>query len=288
MKVALIYHFPCNDGLMCAALAVRHFAGDQQYLFPTAPHERERHQEILDKLAGINPDVVWIMDVCLYEPVMYAIANMFSTFWFDHHESARELFGRFNGRQDANMAACELVWHHLHTEEIALPVKLIAEYDTFRNPRRKEFHSMVIPFQCMLEQLRHLAVFMSITQHNSSAYIDKLIWAGQQIWDREQVDFQDVKFKRETVGTLDGKTYRLAITGDIANAGRAAYLLRRSNEQSDFMVTQRQAAYNKYTYSIRSIRPGADCLQFIESMGLKGGGHIKAAGFSTEIPMFYL
>ena len=293
MRIAVI-HDTDNDGFMAAAVIKNRYP--QADFFPARTYDLERLKDLPRLLHGY--DDIYMVDLSAPVEVMDAIANeaQGNFFWFDHHPSAADLFGKYAGNQMIGKSACLLTFEWLYPNE-GLPeaVDFTNRYDLFIQQDGLLFANIILPFQCIMERLRSVELYRLILISDEDEF-ERLVELGEALWVEEQRAFESAeklsfRWLREKSTLLKGlrdkprQPYKFVLTRGMRNPGRVAWLLRQGGATEDFYINQNEKN-GKFTHSIRSLSQEADCLDFIKEFRLKGGGHHKAAGFSSEFNLF--
>ena len=274
MRTAII-HDTDNDGTMAAALILN--AEPEAALFPVRSYEKERLAELSTILPNLY-DNVCMVDISAPGETMvkFSIAQKF--LWFDHHTSAEGAFGMYDGRQAIGKSATALVWEYVNPRLQMPPwAAYINEYDIFHEQNEPRFANLVIPFQIFMERVCNVQAYLEISRQldKRPQLLDGFVDIGRKLWASELALYNHAPITAREIGP-----YKVLVGTKPASPGRYAWWLRKLEYKSDFFISGRDAG-DKWVYSIRSLRPGADCLEFIDRMGFAGGGHVKAAGFST-------
>lgn len=287
MKIAVI-HDTDNDGYMSAAIIQSRYGAGLCDFFPARSYDQERLRSLPGLVRGY--DTVYMVDTSAPLDIMDALENQAGKdfLWFDHHASASDMFGAYQGRQELGKSACRLVYEWLHPgEDLPDAVDYTDRYDLFEGQDRFDFRSTIIPFQCVMERIRSVRAYRQVLVSGSED-IWNLIEIGTRLWEDEQSAFDLVEKKFLWYSRPNweaSKNYHLVITKALRNPGRVAWMLRQNGSKDDFYINQ-NLNDGKFTHSLRSLHPEADCLQFIKEIGVRGGGHPQAAGFSTEFDLF--
>ncbi len=283
MRVAVI-HDTDNDGYMAAAVIKNKYP--QSDFFPARSYDQGRLRELPGLVHGY--DAVYMVDLSAPPDIMESLKREAKKgfFWFDHHTSAQEMFGAYLGHQEIGKSACRLVFKWFYPgEHLPDAVGLTDRYDLFVDQGQETFKRLVLPFQCIMERLRSVPLYHKTLTSNGQEILH-LIKLGDTLWEEEREDFKKAeKWNREWPRQKPGRPYTFVVTQGMKNPGRAAWLLRQAGYSADFYINQNERE-DKFTYSIRSIQPEADCLELIKEYSLRGGGHPQAAGFSSGASLF--
>jgi len=142
MKKVIIYHNDA-DGKCSAAIAGRYQKfEDTEVEYIATDYADPVPWDRLNELVH-GKDEIWVVDFSYGEPDMFHLAQLVGEsnfYWFDHHETQKELFETFerlNGTRMTTHAACFLVWVFCNTSlnpatELPLPVRFIADRDLWK------------------------------------------------------------------------------------------------------------------------------------------------------------
>lgn len=280
MKNAVIHDID-NDGIMAAAIVSLNIENID--FFPMSPYSKK--EELIPRLNIGKYDNIYMLDLSASPEIMNALENEAKNifYWFDHHKSAVQLFNKYKGSQDFRKSTTKLVWEWFYTEKKFMPraVEYTHRYDIFEGEETDSFLNEVIPFQCFMERVRSVNVYKKILTGVAPS-TDLILSIGKTLWEDELNVFKNMNFKKLTI---IGKN--ALISQNVYNVGRVSYLLRKKGVKCDFYINQMKKAEGTYIYSIRSLSEGADCLDIIKNLNLNGGGHVAAAGFSSQASLFY-
>lgn len=104
----------------------------------------------------IDPQQSVIMaDVSLAMQDMKRLSDILSArlTWIDHHISAikdykEKMEGMLTDILDPSISACEATWKYIFPDkDMPQSVKLLGEYDTWRNKDKNRWDTMILPFQ---------------------------------------------------------------------------------------------------------------------------------------------
>lgn len=281
MKDAII-HDTDNDGIMAAAIIADNTDAD---LYPVRTYDKARMGEVAAQVTGGRYRDIYMVDLSAPPSLMDALKNGTKRdfFWFDHHQSAQEMFGVYLGAQDVKKSATKLIWEWFYRKDpMPLAVSMTNRYDLFKGQDKKDFFTDVIPIQCFLERIRSVNAYRSILNF-SSEELGTFREVGRKLWEDEVEAFEKTEF-----ATFGFYGDNLVLSRGLRNPGRTAYLLRRrGSKKADFYINQAIKPNGLVTHSIRSLHSKADCLEFIKARGFNGGGHPAAAGFSTTTDLFF-
>jgi len=143
-----IYHSRDLDGFTSGAIVKRKYPDAEMYGYD--------YGEPLPTVPANEPIIM--IDVSLPMKEMFDLAKHsgWQLTWIDHHISAINEYREFVGEGETFMiailedgiAACEGGWKHLFPdEEMPRAVKLLGQYDTWRNADKERWENEILPFQ---------------------------------------------------------------------------------------------------------------------------------------------
>lgn len=232
-------------------------------------------------------------DVSLPMPDMVELANYSGNqlTWIDHHISAINDYQTFlsescNGEPfltavlENGIAACEGTWKYLFPDE-AMPeaIKLLGEYDTWRNQDKDRWERRILPLQ----------FGMRIHCNSAETFVTDVIGPGGMSVVNRIVDegVTVLKYQAQVNETQCKKAFEFEFYGQRAiclNGGgfnsdvfKSVY----DGDKHDIMMPfQYNGKTNTWTFSMYSVKPEVDCSAIAKQLG--GGGHKGAAGFQVE------
>lgn len=230
---------------------------------------------------------VIMIDVSLPMPEMRSLAEkcQFNLTWIDHHISAINDYKNYIGNGESflypvledGIAACEGGWKYLFPkEDMPLAVRLLGEYDTWRNGDKERWENEILPFQFGMRRICKSPETFPIELLNSYAKLDvyEIIRSGQSILDyQRQQNERACKFAFE----YDFEGYKaICLNGGGFNseAFKSAY-----DESKHDLMMPFQFNGKFWTVSLYTTKD-IDCSVIAKSKG--GGGHKKAAGFQVN------
>lgn len=217
--------------------------------------------------------------------------------WIDHHVSAIKEFSTFlvkgKGQEitpvlENGISACEGGWKYLFPdEEMPTAVKLLGEYDTWRNNDKERWDNSVMPFQygmrmrCsspetfpeeLLSNKGEIGVLFADT------LCGKIIENGNLILEYQKTQNERAcrsSFEIEFEGL---KAIALNNGGANSQVFDSVYDPTKHDVMIPFVFTGKH-----WTFSLYTTKEDVDCSIIAKSKG--GGGHKKAAGFQLkELP----
>lgn len=243
-----------------------------------------------------DEDVIMI-DVSLPMHDMGSLALKVKSFtWIDHHISAINDFGKFKsdefnvGIQDViavlenGISACEGGWKYLFPgTEMPTAVKLLGEYDTWRNQDKDRWDNAIMPFQygmrmcCSSPETFAPELFYQDDEFMNNA-IAAIIKIGQTI-----LTYQKIQNKRACKSSFEIQFEGLrAICLNNGGANSQVFESVYDPQKHDVMIPFVFTGKH-WTFSLYTTNKDVDCSVIAKSKG--GGGHKQAAGFQLkELP----
>lgn len=239
---------------------------------------------------------VFMADVSLPMTTMFKVAQAsgFNFTWIDHHASAIKEFEEWlleinKSHEDKTMspikavlqdgiAACEISWGFFFpNERMPLAIKLLGEYDTWRNQDKHLWETMILPFQFGMRQIcNSLESFpMHLLEPGNEKEVVEIIEKGKTIL-QYQAQTNEMQCKKAFEFEFEGlKAICLNGGGFNSDVFKSVY----DESKHDIMIPF-QWTGKFWTVSLYSIKDGVDCSVIAKSKG--GGGHKKAAGFQVS------
>lgn len=239
---------------------------------------------------------IMMADVSLPMSTMFKIAQAsnFQFLWIDHHVSAIKEYESWlldiNKNHDDKtlspikavlqngIAACEIAWNFFFKdEEMPLAIRLLGEYDTWRNQDKNRWENEILPFQFGMRQIcNSLETFpMHLLEVGSEKDVEKIIENGKIILSyQEQVNETNCKqsFEFEFEGLK-----AICLNGSMFNSNVFKTIY---NEENYDIMLIFQYTGKFWKFSIYTTKDDIDCSAIAKSKG--GGGHKKASGFQIE------
>lgn len=241
----------------------------------------------------IGEEVVMI-DVSLPLPDMFRLAvTCRHLTWIDHHISAINDYQSMAHHQggehitavlENGIAACEGGWKYLFPDvEIPTAVKLLGEYDTWRNQDKERWDNAIMPFQYGMRMIcntpetfpQDLFKHYDIITDNP---VYGIIHAGKTI-----LTYQKQQNERACRSSFEIEFEGLrAICLNNGGANSQVFNSVYDPEKHDLMIPFVFTGKH-WTFSLYTTKDEIDCSVIAKSKG--GGGHKKAAGFQLkELP----
>jgi oligoribonuclease NrnB/cAMP/cGMP phosphodiesterase (DHH superfamily) len=240
---------------------------------------------------------VIMIDVSLPMENMLELAkhSNFQFTWIDHHISAINDFNKFSETHENfltpvlenGISACEGGWLHLFPiDRMPMAVRLLGEYDTWRNAEKERWDHYVMPFQYgMRMKCQSAETFpMEVLKQNhdedlSFSAVNEIIVVGNAI-----LEYQKTQNERACKSCAFETEFEGLRAVCLNNGGANSSLFDSvwNTEVHDIMIPF--VFTGKYwTFSIYSTKPEIDCSVIAKRYG--GGGHKQAAGFQLkELP----
>lgn len=233
----------------------------------------------------ITGEPVIMVDVSMPMSTMVKIASLsnFRFTWIDHHASAIKDYKEFVGEGESfctavledGIAACEGAWKHLFPgEEMPEGIKLLGEYDTWRNQDKDRWENRILPYQ------------FGMRMHCNSP--ETFPWDKVDGIKCEQVVNDGLivlKYQREQNEKACKSAFEFEFEGLKAiclNGGgfnsdvfRSVYDEAKHDVMMPFMFNGKF-----WTFSLYTTKDEVDCSVVAKKRG--GGGHKKAAGFQVH------
>jgi len=213
--------------------------------------------------------------------------------WIDHHISAINDYksqnnielGGINPVLENGIAACEGGWKYLFPdEEMPTAVKLLGEYDTWRNQDKERWDNMIMPFQYGMRMVCNSAeTFPQELFNNHDIITDNAIYnvvnSGKTI-----LTYQKQQNERACRSSFEIEFEGLrAICLNNGGANSQVFDSVYNPELHDLMIPFVFTGKH-WTFSLYTTKDEIDCSVIAKSKG--GGGHKKAAGFQLkELPV---
>lgn len=239
---------------------------------------------------------VMMADVSLPMPTMFKIAQSsnFEFTWIDHHASAIQEYQKWlielnKGNEDKTIspikailqdgiAACEIAWRYFFPNEgMPLAIKLLGEYDTWRNQDKERWENEILPFQFGMRQVcNSLDTFPTeLLEGGSGVMVKKIIENGKVIL-AYQSQVNEMQCKKAFEFDFNGLP-AICLNGGGFNSDvfKSVY-----DESKHDLMMPFQWTGKFWTISLYTTKDGVDCSAIAKQNG--GGGHKKAAGFQVQ------
>lgn len=273
-----IYHSKDLDGYTSGAIVKRKF--------PEAKLIGYDYGQPLEIEATGEPIIM--VDVSVPMTTMSKLAEMsnWQFTWIDHHISAINDYKEFTKDKEDfltpvlenGISACEGAWKYLFPHEpMPEAVKLLGEYDTWRNQNEKRWNERILPFQYGMRQIcTSPETFpLDVIGYGGMSVVNSIVVNGELIMAYQaQMNMQQCK---RTAFETEFKGLR-AICLNGGGLGSDTFKSVYDESKHDIMMPF-QFNGKFWTVSLYSAKPEIDCSAIAKSMG--GGGHKGAAGFTV-------
>lgn len=290
---SIILHHDDLDGYMAAAIAlwrypdaqVQALSYDNVEAFPTA-----------EKLAQY--DQVVVVDCTLPPEEMLALSRRQGVVWIDHHLSALRsavangydnMPGLRLGMDESPRCAAELSWQFFVGEATPRLLRLVGDYDTYRNFHEPEFAAQAMPFfygaQLIMDRLRPAAkdhpeyLLKKRELFFDEKWLEGLIADGLKIQAYNRCYYGELLRESAFVRKIRGlRLLCFNCAGHGSSNMHAAF----NPELHDGMLlySYNGSHWNYGLYTDTRLCPEVDMSAIAVEFG--GGGHRGAAGFRTE------
>lgn len=215
--------------------------------------------------------------------------------WIDHHISAIKDYVDVQGGNNPfkcnavlenGIAACEGGWKYLFPDvRMPMAVKLLGEYDTWRNQDKDRWDKYIMPFQYGMrmkcqsaETFPQELLNQEENSENSFGVVSELIEIGKAILEYQKTQNERAcksSFEIEFEGL---KAICLNNGGANSQVFDSVYDPQKHDVMLPFFFTGKHWKFSLYT-----TKDEIDCSVIAKSKG--GGGHKKAAGFElSDLP----
>jgi len=203
--------------------------------------------------------------------------------WIDHHISAINKYENFEHKNFCNailkngISACELTWNYLFPKiEMPLAVKLLGEYDTWRNQDIYNWENMVLPFQFGMKLYCNGPENFPVEVFTDINLVYSIINEGKIIL-KYQNQINEIQCKKSSFEFDFCGFKAICLNGGGFNSDVFKSVFK--EEKHDIMIPF-QFNGKKWNFSLYTTKDNVDCSELAIRMG--GGGHKKAAGFEVD------
>lgn len=229
----------------------------------------------------------WVMmsDISLPMDEMHTLGKMGKLTWIDHHISAINAYNSCVGDGESfceavlenGRAACEGTWNYLFPGvPMPLAIKLLGEYDTWRNGDVNHWENEVLPFQFGMRVHCQNPDTFPVELFNDPTLVLDIIKEGKLILKYQEQTNARACREAAFVAPFCGRT-AICLNGGEFNSGvfKSVY----DEEKHDLMMAFR---FNKsqWRVSLYTTKANVDCSEIAKLYG--GGGHKQAAGFQVS------
>lgn len=275
-KIIGIYHNRDLDGFASGAIIKLMYPSAEMFGYD---YGQDFPQNIYGKhiiMADISIPMKQMLDL--------TVLNGNNLTWIDHHISAINDYNEFvvsNGNfcnailQDG-IAACEGTWNHLFPDKkMPLAIKLLGEYDTWRNNDKERWNNEILPFQYGMRFRCNSVDSFPKQLLEDDKLIDTIISEGKIIlMYQSQID---TLLCKNSSFELEFNGLRAICLNGGSNSG--SFISVYDENKHDIMIPFRYSR-NKWVISLYTTKDNIDCSVIAKTYG--GGGHKKAAGFQVK------
>lgn len=226
-----------------------------------------------------------IIDICFPMEDMMKLADENDVTWIDHHLSQKIEFdnliddrkNKINYVYQLGIAACEIGWKYFFPdEEMPMAIKLLGEYDTWRNENKLYWEGYILPFQYGIRTICNSAETFPVILLESEG-LDKtneLLNIGKIILDYQR---KQNEYACRAAFEVDYEGLR-AICLNVGGASSTIFDSVYDENKHDIMIpfTFTGKHWRVSIYTTKDI----DCSVLCKKRG--GGGHKQAAGFQVD------
>lgn len=278
-----IYHNKDLDGY-CSGAIVKHKFPDAKLI------GFDYGQELpMEEIPAGEPIIM--VDVSLPMDKMAQLSNHSNHHltWIDHHISAINDFKSQNNIElggiapvlENGISACEGAWKYLFPDEqMPTAVKLLGEYDTWRNQDKKRWDEAIMPFQYGMRMICSSAeTFPDYLFKDYEIITDNpvysIIHTGKSILEYQKT--QNERACRCAFEIVFEGLRAICLNNGGANSQvfDSVYDESKHDIMIPFVFTGKH-----WTFSLYTTRKDIDCSVIAKSKG--GGGHKQAAGFQLQ------
>lgn len=235
----------------------------------------------------VTGEPIIMADVSLPMKTMVKIAQLsnWQLTWIDHHISAINDYKEFVGEGESfcnailenGIAACEGTWKHLFPDkEMPLAVKLLGEYDTWRNSDKQRWDNEILPFQFGMRLYCNSVDSFPVEVFENEELVRQIIHEGLTVL-KYQSQVNELQCKKASFETEFNGLRAICLNGGGFNSDvfKSVY----DESKHDIMIPF-QFDGKKWTISLYTTKDEVDCSVIAKAND--GGGHKKAAGFQVE------
>lgn len=281
-----IYHNRDLDGFTSGAIVKRKYPDAKLIGF-------DYSDSIADLLNQIpQGEEVIMIDVSLPMVAMMVLSDRtdHKFTWIDHHISAIKEFEALDHPNKQfikavlqnGIAACEVGWNYLFpNEKMPEAVKLLGEYDTWRNQDKERWENKILPFQFGMrlncnspETFPKELIPLDLNEVN-----DRIFWIIEQgkIILQYQSQVNELNCKKAAFECEFEGLRAICLNGGGFNSDvfKSVY-----DESKHDIMMPFQFNGKQWTVSLYTTKDNVDCSAIAKSKG--GGGHLKASGFQVS------
>lgn len=235
----------------------------------------------------ISGEPIIMADVSMPMPQMNKLAkeSNWQMTWIDHHISAITDYEKYVGKGQSfcnailnnEYSACEGVWRYLFPEiEVPRAVKLLSEYDTWKNSDKQRWNNEILPFQFGMRVHCNSVESFPVEVFKNDDIIDLIIQHGLIVL-KYQSQVNETQCKKASFEVEFEGLRAICLNGGGFNSDvfKSVY-----DESKHDIMMPFQYDGRKWTISLYSTKPEIDCSVIAKKYG--GGGHKQASGFQID------
>lgn len=235
----------------------------------------------------VTNEHIIMADISLPMEKMFKISQLcnYKLTWIDHHISSINDYKEFIGNGESfctailenGIAACEGTWKHLFpNKKMPLAVKLLGEYDTWRNSDKNRWENEILPFQFGMRLKCNSIETFPVKVFENDEYVNDIINDGFIVL-KYQSQINELQCKKSSFEYEFSGLRAICLNGGGFNSDvfKSIY-----NEDKYDIMMPFQFNGKYWTVSLYTTKDEIDCSVIAKENG--GGGHKKAAGFQVE------
>lgn len=302
----VIYHYPCPDGEMSAAVFKEHLITDKNTKFIPWLHENKQqniqniHNALNTFQNNMNKPYIYFLDYCPdFEFVIDIISNVSKVIILDHHESPCELFNtklqensnlkdisKINFIFKNNMSGCMITWEYLNNNtNYPKALEYIGKRDIWVwddiniEPFTSGYH-IYCNINNNLDYNERIDIFRNLLK-SSSSEIHRIIEIGNNNLNNMKKEAKtickNISFEEDT--DINNTVLKIVLVNMTKY-----HLTKYVQEEIETNYTNYDVLKLKYTkgnkifFSLRSLKDNIRVDLLAQKYG--GNGHMKASGYS--------
>lgn len=245
------------------------------------------------ELPEYHPEPIIMADVSVPMPEMLNIAKLcnWQFTWIDHHKSAIKEYNDFVGNGESfctaylndGEAACEIAWKRLFpSEPMPEGIKLLGEYDTWRNQDVDRWEKRILPYQFGMRMIcssPETFPWDMVRGMWDLSGTEEIINRGITILEYQRLQNERL-CKSAFEVEFDGlRAICLNAGGVNSETFKSVYYPEKHDLMIPFFFNGKFWTVSLYTTK------DIDCSELAKKRG--GGGHKKAAGFQVDDPRIF-
>lgn len=237
---------------------------------------------------------VIMVDVSLKMPDMFKLAKQIGSaknfIWIDHHISAIKEYESFVSESEEHknfltpvlengIAACEVSWKYLFKDQpMPEAIKLLGEYDTWRNSDEYRWNERILPFQFGMRLYCNSPETFetNVIGPGGMSVVNDIIASGKTVL-KYQAMVNEAQCKKASFEMIFQGLRAICLNGGGFNSDvfKSVYDEKKHDIMMPFQFDGKQ-----WTISLYSTKPYVDCSVIAKAQF--GGGHKQAAGFQVK------